>query len=89
MDLNPIIHDPDITRIDQDDNLTVDLLAIAVKAGAPITPQSIGHISLLVQRAFRELFPDAECRERVPSKNDPWRNHLSITGAHSQDYHPE
>ena len=65
-----ILHDPAITYIDEEGNLNVDLMQIARQSGAPLTPQSISKISLMVQRLMRALNPDAECHVEVLNKID-------------------
>jgi hypothetical protein len=55
------LHDKTLAWVNENGDLCIDLLAIAVKVGAPLTTPSISHIGLLVQRYFRQIYPDIEC----------------------------
>ncbi len=68
--LHQIIHNPAITRINEQGDLEVDLLQLARFSGAPLTQASIAKLSLMVQRIIRAAFPDAECHVQVLNRID-------------------
>lgn len=53
---------PGVAHIDDDGNLHVDILQLAIKARAPITPESIAKLSGMVQDFITALDNEAECR---------------------------
>jgi len=75
---NTWLHDPSISTIDAEGNLRVDLTALAVKARAPLTPQTFGCLSLMVQRYFRAMNPSAECRIELPNSIETTKHGVII-----------
>ena len=56
------IHDPNVSWIDEAGHLHVDLLKLALKAEAPITPESIASLSRMVRTYMSQLYPQCDVR---------------------------
>lgn len=52
---------PDVATPQPDGSLHIDLLALAARVGAPITPDALRLLGRMAQTYARKQWPDVEC----------------------------
>ena len=77
------LHDPTITSIDLDGNLRIDLLALAIKAEAPYTPETFDKLKRLVHDAIAFIDPNHALEYHFENTTPPSRSRRGLKGAPS------